>query len=176
MATDDSFASRLGLGQKPKSSILQMLDADPEVLTREPASPVPASPAASLAGLGELTLLPQAGDPYVAHARQSVGSETTLFCIDRDGNFEGFAWNTYDRIRLVKPELPGGGPVLVVRFYGSEITEVSIEGRNLDALRVFLGQCRVMWIRELGEAKAFGLGASEAVITRLTIRPVNRDD
>ena len=170
MPTDDSYAGRVRPPHPSKSNILAMLDGDVLVEVAKPVEP--ATP--SLDGFGELTLLPGAGDPYVAHARPGNGAEETLYCIDRDGYFEGFAWNTFERIRLVKPERPGGGPVLVLRFHGSEVSEVAIEGRNLDALRVFLGRRRLIWIRELGEGKAFGLGAGDAVITKLTIQPVER--
>ena len=161
---DDSFSARFRSGQK--SSLLDRLDADAGKGVPEPA----AGPEA--AGFGDASPLPQAGDSYVAHSRPSNGAEATLFCIDRDGLFEGYAWHTYERISLKKPERPGGGPILVIRFHGSEIAEVVIEGQNLDALRVFLGQRRVTWIRELGEDKVFGLAANDAVITRLSIRTV----
>lgn len=155
----DSFSNRVG---GPKSSILEMLDADSGKV-------VPLSE-----GIVSSTLLPRAGDPYVAHSRQSNGPETTLYCIDHEGYFQGFAWSTFERIRLVRPETPGGGPVLVLRFSGSEVSEVAIEGGNLDNLRVFLGQCRVTWIRELGGGRPIKPGPDEPIITRITIQPMPR--
>ena len=166
MATDDNFSTRV----RPGSNILAMLDR--EVLVEVPKPAEQATP--GLDGFGELTLLPDVGDPYVAHARPGNGVEETLYCIDREGFFKGFAWSTFERIDLVRPEHPGGGPVLVLRFHGSEVSEVTIEGGNLKALRVFLGRRRLIWIRELGEEKAFTVGPNEAVITRITVQNIDR--
>lgn len=119
----------------------------------------------------EIPLLPQAGDPYKAHARPSNAAEATLHIMTRDAHFRGFAWHCFDSIDLRPAETPGGGPVLVLRFAGVIPTEIVLEGRNLSTLHAYLGQNRIAWVRELPPGRDFKEDGA-TVINRIAIRPV----
>jgi hypothetical protein len=99
-------------------------------------------------GDAEAILLPQPGDPYVAHARPSVRPERTLFIMLANGDYEGFPWSSFDRISLLHAKIPGAGPKIQLRFAGSQIVDLIISGRNLMALYAYLGQNRIAWLRE----------------------------
>ncbi len=92
--------------------------------------------------------LPRPGEPYKVHARHSNKQEVTLHFVTKDFAYEGFAYADCERVRLVPADKPGGGPVLIVRFNGSEVTEVTIEGRHLHSLYHWIGLHLVPWVWE----------------------------
>src|SRR5487761_2116449 len=78
--------------------------------------------------------LPRPGDDYRANARHGNKPEMTLHFVTRDFAYEGFSYADFERVRLVPGDKPGSGPVLILRFNGSEITDVMVEGRHLHSL------------------------------------------
>jgi hypothetical protein len=61
---------------------------------------------------------------------------------------EAFSYGDFERVRLVPSEKPGCGPVLVIRFDGGVVTDVTLEGRHLHGLYNGVGQHRLPWIAE----------------------------
>ena len=65
--------------------------------------------------------------------------------------------------------MPGGGLVLVLRFSGSAVTEVTVEGRNLHPLCNMIGRHVVTWVWEMpGRADRHDEAAT--VVTKITVR------
>lgn len=117
--------------------------------------------------------LPQPGRPYKMHARHGNKPEMTLHFVLKDFSYEGFSYADFERVRLVPGEKPGSGPVLIVRFHGSEIMDVLIEGRHLHSLYHWIGLHGVSWVWEHPGPAEF-LEESMPVITRITLQPVER--
>ena len=74
--------------------------------------------------------LPLPQEAYKAHSRAANKPQPTLYFVTRGHAFEGFSYACLERIRLLPPKHPGGGLLLVLRFSGSVVTEVTVEGRN----------------------------------------------
>jgi hypothetical protein len=120
---------------------------------------------------GEGDFLPKPGDAYQAFGRPGNKPELTLYCLRKDGFFQGFAWHTYDSIRMMPADKPGEGPILAVRFAGAVTTDVIIRGRNLGDLPIYLGQNRLLWVREMAAERDFFEQAA-TVITSIEFREV----
>lgn len=161
---------------RSKSSILDTLDrmqAGPEPKPEPEPERESEAELHSPATLADSDLVPQPDDPYKAHARPSNKPEVTLHILLANGDYEGFAWSGYTRVRRVRSEKPGVGPVLVLRFTDPEIKEVWIEGRNFATLHVYLGQNRIAWLRELPRGMMLR-DAEEPVITSVEIRTLEK--
>jgi hypothetical protein len=95
--------------------------------------------------------LPKPGDPYRANARFLNRLQTPqpfLKIVMANGDIEGFSYGDLRRVRLVKGEKPGDGPVLILRFVEAVVTEVQMEGRNLDDIHYYISQHTMPWIWE----------------------------
>ncbi len=119
-----------------------------------------------------LSPLPRSNDPYVAFSRLSSRPVPTIFFLGGDMLPNGYANNGFERIYFEAGKTSGEGPVLVVRFHGSVVTEVRIEGRNLIPLATHIGRQLVQWVRERPPGIA---EESEAmtVVTSITIGEVD---
>jgi hypothetical protein len=115
--------------------------------------------------------LPKPGDDYKAHARPATGDQPTLFFIPRGFLPDGFSYADFERVRMVPAEKVGGGPVLVVRFNGSVVTDVRIEGRHLHSLCHLIGLRIMQWVWELPAGADFKDDRA-TVITSITYREV----
>lgn len=116
--------------------------------------------------------LPQPGDPYTeAYSRASNKPTLSLRFVLSDASVRGFSFASLDRFNWQPGEKPGDGPVLVLRFDGSEVTEAVLEGRHLDTLYDLIGDHRIRWVRELPRGRDF-LDPDKPVINRITFRPV----
>lgn len=117
--------------------------------------------------------LPRPGEPYRVHARHGNKPELTLHFVTRDFSYEGFSYADLERVRLVPGETPGGGPVLIVRFVGSVVTDVRIEGRHLHALYHWIGLHGVSWAWEHPGPAEFA-DEAEPVIRKITFQEAQR--
>lgn len=98
--------------------------------------------------------LPMPGDPYRANARFLNRLQTPqpfLHIVMANGDIEGFSYGDLRRVRFVKGEKPGGGPVLILRFVEAVVTDVRIEGQNLSDIHYYISQHTMPWIWELPE-------------------------
>jgi len=91
----------------------------------------------------------------------------------RDLSYEGFAYADCERIRLVPGEKPGSGPVLIMRFNGSVVTEVLIEGRHLHSMYHGIGLHLVPWLWEHPSPADFA-DDKATLIKQITFREVER--
>jgi hypothetical protein len=161
---------------RPKSSLLDAISRPaarpPEAATAEPpASSIP--PEESPLSAEELAPLPRTGDVYVAHSRVANRPLTTIFFLPRGGLPDGFCYSGFERVRMIEDQKPGASPGLLVRFNGSVVYEVLIEGRNLLALCNLIGRHVVYWVREHPTGRDEG-GDLAAFVRRITIREIER--
>lgn len=95
-----------------------------------------------------LAPLPRAGDPYKAHARLANGPLLSIFFLGKGQLPDGFSYSNLERVRMAAPDVTGVGPMLMLRFTGSETTEVRVEGRNMLGLCDLIGRHLIHWLRE----------------------------
>jgi hypothetical protein len=131
------------------------------------------TPGAGEASPDKLDPLPEPGRPYKAHARHGNKPDLTIHFVTKDWDLEGFSYGDFERVRLVASEKPGDGPVLVVRFSGSVITEVVIEGRHLRSLYNWIGLHLVPWVWEHPSPAQFSED-NATLISRITFREIER--
>jgi hypothetical protein len=112
--------------------------------------------------------------PHADFLNRLKTPERTFYCVFRDCTNQGFPYAHFDGIRLERSKTAGGGLVLVVRFNGSEIEEVWIEGRNLRFIEIGVGMGIMPWIWELPEGRKDDFGDHATVITRLTVLKIER--
>lgn len=114
--------------------------------------------------------LPRPGDAYRACARflNRLSTEQRLIhFVDKDGWAEGFAYSDLRRVRWIKGDDPASGPVLVLRFIEAVITDVRVEGRNLEDIHYWISEGVMPWIWE--QPAGFKTRDDRAVvITRIT--------
>ncbi len=129
------------------------------------AAPKTVREAASMDDLGRL---PSEADAYTAHARAANKPVPTLIFILANGEKHGFPYALVDRVDMLAAEKPGEGPFVRVRFSGVEISEVRIQGRNLDPIYNYLCFQRISWIRQCGPAGEF-LQDQACVVTQIDV-------
>lgn len=117
--------------------------------------------------------LPKPGDPYKVAGRHGNKPDLTIHFVTKDYSYEGFSYADFERVRLLPAEKPGGGPVLIVRFHGSSITDVVIEGRHLHTLYHWIGLHRLPWVWEHPSPAQF-TDEKATVISRIHFQPVER--
>jgi hypothetical protein len=137
--------------------------------------PTPEAPAAVLeaSSSDKVDPLPRPGDGYQVAGRHGNKPDLTIHFVLKDYSYEGFSYADCERVRLVTSEKPGSGPVLVLRFNGSVITEVVIEGRHLHALYHWIGLHRLPWVWEHPSPAHFS-DQNAAIISRITISEIER--
>ena len=116
---------------------------------------------------------PRPGDEYTAAGRTSNKPEEMIAFLLRDQTEELFSYSGLERARLLPPAGPGQGRTLLMRFNGSIVTEVRIEGRNLRSLVPNLRRQRIPWLRETPTPGDFAVKAV-TVITSVTIAEIER--
>ena len=161
---DSTLSSRFS-PSSIRSKIQQVIEPAPE-----PEAPVAE---ATSTDIGKPDPLPKPGDPYKVAGRQGNKPDLTIHFVLKDFSYEGFSYGDFERVRLLPAEKPGGGPVLIIRFHGSTITDAVIEGRHLRPLYHLLGQHRLPWLWEHPSPAQFSDEAA-AVISRITFRQVER--
>jgi hypothetical protein len=109
--------------------------------------------------------------PHAAFLNRLQSEQRTFYCVYGDCTFEGFPYAHYDGIRFERAASPGGGMVLVVRFSGSVVKEVRIEGRNLRFMAVCIGMGVMPWIWELPPGQKVAADGA-TVVSRLTITEI----
>ena len=133
----------------------------------------PESPAAGPgAGSDVADPLPKPGDAYKAAGRHGSKPDLSIHFVLKDYSYEGFSYADFERVRLVTSKKPGSGPLLILRFSGSVVTEVTIEGRHLRPLYFLLGQHRMPWLWEHPSPADFA-DPDAAVISRITIEAID---
>ena len=117
--------------------------------------------------------LPRPGDPYKVHGWRGNKPDLTIHFVTKDYTYEGFSYGDFERVRLVPSEKPNGGPVLVIRFSGSTITDVKIEGRHLHGLYNWIGLHRLPWIAEHPSPADFA-DQNAMLVSRISFNEVER--
>jgi hypothetical protein len=112
--------------------------------------------------------LPEPEQPYKAHARHVNKPEMTIFFVTKGFSYEGYSFANCEWVRLVPGEKPGSGPVLHLRFNGSIVTDVMIEGRHLRSLCNRIGRHLVPWVWEHPSPAEF-TDTKATLISRITI-------
>ncbi len=135
--------------------------------------PVPEAPTAEASPSDKVDPLPKPGDPYKVAGRHGNKPDLTIHFVTKNYSYEGFSYADFERVRLLPAEKPGGGPVLIVRFNGSVITEAVIEGRHLHSLYHWIGLHKLPWVWEHPSPADF-TDQNAAIISRITLRPVER--
>jgi hypothetical protein len=113
------------------------------------------------------------GIAYKASGRTGNKPDLTIHFVLKDYSYEGFSYADFERVRLVPGKNPGSGPVLIVRFSGSVVTEVTIEGRHLHPLYHSLGLHRLPWVWEHPSPADFA-DKDATVISKITIDAIDR--
>jgi hypothetical protein len=88
--------------------------------------------------------LPDTSAPYQAHARPANKPLYTLHCcLGKDG-YRSFQYVHYDSDSSFKTA--STGHVIMLRFAGTQVVQVTITGRNLRRLYDLLHQHRISWV------------------------------
>lgn len=157
---------------RPKSSLL---DAIGRTSRPEPARPPEAGTATEpLLPPEELVALPKSSDAYEPHSRPASRPLATIFFLGSSGLPDGFSYAGFERVRMVEQDKAGGSPALLMRFNGSVIYEVLIEGRNLRLLCDLIGRQVIHWVREHPNGRDEG-GDKAVFVRRIAIREIERD-
>ena len=158
---DDSLTRPRISPSSIRSAVQRAVDQAPKVEEAAPAAAVP----------DKVDPLPKPGDPYKVAGRPSNKADLTIHFVTRDYSYEGFSYADFERVRLLPSERPNGGPVLIVRFHGSVITDVVIEGRYLHSLYHDIGIHRLPWVWEHPSPTQFS-DEKAPIISRITFRQV----
>jgi hypothetical protein len=152
------------LRERPRSSLLDKLDAKPV----EQAAPPPSQPVASpLPASADPDCLPKAGSAYEARSRLSNKPELMLTLLLKDGSRQGFS---YGDLRHIEYRPTGGSEglaLLLLRFIG--VADVRLEGRNLDALHDDIRRQLVGWVRERPAGRDYVEDRNAVVVTGVGI-------
>ena len=162
--SDSAVGSRIS-PSSIRSQVQNAIEAAPKP---EAAGAVPATPSPDKADP-----LPRPGDAYKAHGRHGNKADLTIHFVLKDYSYEGFSYGDFERVRLLPADKPGVGPVLILRFNGSVVTDVRIEGRNLHPLYHWIGLHRLPWIWEHPSPKDF-VDEDATIVGRITFRQVDR--
>jgi hypothetical protein len=164
---------------RPKSSLLDAIGRAAAKPERAPGAepveaPAPTTPNDSLISVEELSPLPQAEDAYEAHSRIQSRPQATIFFLPKSQLPDGFSYATLERVRLVEGTKAGESPYLLLRFNGSVVCEVRIDGRNLLGLCNLIGRHAILWIREHPTGRDDGNDRA-VFIRRITPREIERE-
>lgn len=139
----------------------------------EPATKAAEETGADSASGDKVDPLPRPGDAYRAAGRHGNKPDLTIHFVTKSYAYEGFSYADLERVRLVPGDKPGVGPVLVLRFNGSVVTEVRIEGRHPHSLYHWIGLHKLPWIWEHPSPADF-TDEKATVISRITINEIER--
>jgi hypothetical protein len=118
--------------------------------------------------------LPRPGDKYRAHARflnRLDIDQRLIHFVDKECWCEGYAYSDLRRVRWLAPATEGSGPVIELRFVESVITDVRIEGQNLEDVHHWISEGTMPWVWE--RPAGFKTRDDNAVvITRITVQTV----
>lgn len=114
--------------------------------------------------------LPRPEEGYQAHGRIANRPLTSFLCLMRDASVLAFQYSHLDS-RACLQRGGGGAQIIMMRFAGSEVTELRLEGRNLGDLFHYLMQHRMPWACELPAERDY-TEEGETVIHRIDVRPV----
>ena len=121
----------------------------------------------------KLAPMPTPGSPYEEpHSRLANRPLTMIFFLGEGQLPRGFSYSGMEQVWMAEPARPGASPDLIVRFNGSVITEVRIEGRNLLGLCDTIGRHLIHWARQHPGGKDDGRAA--VFIRRITIIVIER--
>ena len=124
--------------------------------------------------LDRLMPLPRPGDPYKAYARPANAPLPTLCLLKSDGTVWSYPYSCrVEGPHLVPAKDSAKNLVLVLRFSGIVATEITLAGRKLEQLTLYLGHHRVGWVREMAKGK-LGQDDGGPVITGIAIKELER--
>ena len=150
MAVDETLLRSRG-GMKPRAISPSEISDNDRSLAPEPENKPAAAEPEYQAPPKKSDPLPKPGDGYRAHARflNRLGNEQRLIhFVTSDFLCEGFAYSDLRRVRWVPGADAGGGPVIELRFVEAVVTEVRIEGRNLDDIHYWISEGVMPWLWE----------------------------
>ena len=165
---------------RPQSTILDMVERVASAKRREIEPPpamseqVPESEPEPPISPDQLAPLPRYGDPYKAHSLIANKPLATVFFLPKGQLPDGFSYASLERLRLIEKEGPGGVLALLLRFNGSVVTEVLIEGRNLLGLCDRIGRHLIHWVREHPTGRD-DVDSPAVFIRRITVREIDAD-
>lgn len=116
--------------------------------------------------------LPAPGSPYLAHARAANKPVYSLHCLlGAEGcrSFEYVQKDSNSEFRAADQ-----GQIILLRFAGTKIWEVTIGGLNLWRLYDLIGQHRMPWIRQSDRGFAAGKDG-EPLIQVIQIKEIERE-
>ncbi len=142
---------------------------NPEGEAQSP-QPAPVVGTETATSFENLTPLPAAADPYVAHSRIFSFPLPTLFLLPSGQLPYGLAYPNLEDVWMADSLKPGGSPDLMMLVNGLRPKEVRVEGHPLLSLCDYIGRHLIHWVREYpGGKEPFATGV---FIRRITIRPV----
>jgi hypothetical protein len=162
---DDSLTRSRFSPSSIRSQVQNVVDSVPK---QETAASVPEA-----APSDKSDPLPRPGDAYRVAGRHGNKPDLTIHFVTKDYSYEGFSYGDLERVRLVPGNKPGSGPVLILRFSGSVVTEVTLEGRHLHPLYHWIGLHRLPWVWEHPSPADF-TDKDAAIISRTTLNLIER--
>ena len=140
-----------------------------EILKQGPNGAVPKPEAAPESDDSEL---PALNAPYQAHARASAKPVYTLHCLLGAEGCRSFGYVQLDSNSIFRAEKEG--QIIVLRFVGSKIWEITINGLNLWKLYDGIHRHVIPWVRK--SDRGFAAGADgEAIISGIQIKEIDRE-
>jgi hypothetical protein len=88
-----------------------------------------------------------------------------------DGSRESFCYVDLSRVRFLNPDQPGQGPVLVLRFLGREITDVTVKGRGLQRMYYSIVEHRIA-LMSVFMGRFDTMGDDATVINSITLQAI----
>ena len=121
---------------------------------------------------GDPSTLPESGGQYQACARAANKELTAVHFLLKDRSIRTNQYCHLDSdARYLPMDETGRGSSITLRFTGTIVTDVKIEGRNLRLLYDHLTQHRMPWLSELPDNRDFE-PETDPVINRILFIPV----
>jgi hypothetical protein len=118
--------------------------------------------------------LPRPGDAYEkAYGKMSRHPIPSVFFLAGGAPPVFLSYSHFERGWFEESGQPGAGPILVLRFTGSELIDVRIAGRNLYPLADGVSLHLVHWVRALPPGMDVE-GDVKTVISKIVIGPAQR--
>jgi hypothetical protein len=143
-----------------------------EILKQGPNGAVPTPTAGSAStNVADDSELPALNAPYSAHARSAAKPVYTLHCLLGAEGCRSFGYVQLDSNSIFRAEKEG--QIIVLRFVGSKIWEITISGLNLWKLYDGIHRHVIPWVRK--SDRGFATADGEAIITGIQIKEIERE-
>jgi hypothetical protein len=163
--------------QKPPSLLDQILSpaSKPAAVPPRPADPLPEGQS-SPEPAKKADPRPKLGDAYRANAKflnRLEERQVMIHFVAADCLPRGFSYTYLERIWFEPSGQPSGGLDLVVRFGGTEATDVRIRGWNLDAIYDYISRHTMPWVWERPHGR-YAENDAATVITGITFTKIEK--